>query len=65
MRIIDTDNFGRDYPNERFIAIDIESTEMAEVMCDALIARFCAHPCADRFYRVVSDDYKLQPGFEP
>jgi hypothetical protein len=65
MRIIETDNFGRDYPNERFIAVNIESQEMAETMAEALVAKYSMHPSADRYYRVVPDDYKLSPGFEP
>ncbi len=65
MRIIDTDNFGGDYPNETFIATGIKDKEMAEVMCEALNAKYCNHPSASRFYRVVEDDYNLVPGFEP
>jgi len=66
MRIVDTDNFCGDYPNERFIATDIENREMAEVMAWALNEdpRF-GGPRSRRFYKVVEDDYKLAPPFEP
>ena len=64
MKIIDTDNFGGDYPNERVIAEGITNEDFAKVMCDALIARF-GGDYADRYYKVVPDDYKLKPGFEP
>lgn len=62
--IVDTDNFGRDYPNERFVAIQIPSKEMAETMCAALVAKYSGGGC-QRYYMVVEDTYKLQPGFEP
>jgi hypothetical protein len=66
MKIIDTDNFGGDYPDETVIAEGIKDRRFAEVMCAALVEKFCSHhPQADRYYRVVEDDYVLQPGFRP
>ena len=62
MKIIETDNLARDYPDERVIAVDIDSLEMAEVMAEALVNRYTQRG-SDRFYRVVADDYKLSPGF--
>jgi hypothetical protein len=63
-RIIDTDNFGGDYPNEKVIASGITYKPFADEMCEALIAKFSGNH-ASRFYKVVEDDYDLQPGFEP
>jgi hypothetical protein len=65
-RIIDTDNFGGDYPDERFIAVNIRDEWTAEKIADSLNAR--AGENASRFYKVVPHIeivYKLQPGFEP
>jgi hypothetical protein len=63
MRIIKTDNFGGDYPDEKFLnlpALPVEQcTRIATVINDAL------GKTASRYYRVVDDDYVLQPGFEP
>lgn len=63
MRIIDTDNFGGDYPDESFIAINIVSKRHAEIMCNAL--NDDTGPNCSRYYKVVEDDYRLVPGFEP
>jgi hypothetical protein len=62
--IIETDNFCRDYPDEIFIARDIKVRSQAEVMANALNARFSGDG-APRFFRVVEDGYKLEPGFQP
>jgi hypothetical protein len=62
-RIIDTDNFGGDYPNEKVIASGITYKRHADIMVEALNAH--GGPNDPRFYRVVEDDYELQPGFEP
>lgn len=62
-RIVDTDNFGRDYPNERFVD-------------EPFVLRSQAQTCADvlnddqgedgpRYFKVVQMPYTLQPGFEP
>ena len=65
MKIIDTDNFGGDYPNEKVIADNIPNEHYAEIMCDALVNKLCVSDYSPRFYKVVDDDYELQPGFEP
>lgn len=61
-RIIDTDNFGDDYPNEKFHLFPMPE-HTAQKICD--IINYQLGPHAQRFYRVVENDYKLQPGFEP
>lgn len=65
MKIIDTDNFGGDYPNEKVIAENIKDPKIAKIMCDALLDELCTSNYCPRFYKVVEDDYILQPGFEP
>lgn len=65
-RIIDTDNFGGDYPNEKFIATGIQYKQTADRMADAL--NEAGGPHATRFYRVVRHveiRYQLAPGFQP
>lgn len=62
MKIIDTDNFDSDYPNETVIADNIKNRKMAQIMCDALIDKLCSNT-SPRFYRVENDDYVLLPGF--
>lgn len=62
--IIDTDNFGGDYPDEKWIARDIKNPHWAQTMCDAMNAKYGGEH-ASRCYRVVPDDYVLQPGFSP
>jgi hypothetical protein len=62
MRIIDTDNYSSDYPNEHFW-FGIFSPEHAKVVCEGLNK---TKPLGDaRYFQIVSDDYVLQPGFEP
>lgn len=62
MKIVNTDNFGRDYPNERFLYIPIGEEEALQKICD-IINYGGSDP--QRFYKVVENDYKLVPGFEP
>jgi hypothetical protein len=62
MRIIDTDNFGGDYPDEKF-HLFMMSQEAAEDICDTLNAEL--GPGSSRYFKVVPNDYKLQPGFTP
>jgi len=63
MKIVDTDNFGGDYPDEKVIASDIKRADHAKVMCDAL--NLWSGVGSSRYYMVVQDDYILKPGFEP
>lgn len=65
MKIIHTDNFDGDYPNEKFVEglPLLRILEQAQAIADAINNVF--GPNADRFYKVVPDDYALQPGFQP
>jgi hypothetical protein len=67
MRIIDTDNFGGDYPDEKFLQVGDKPLtvpkDIANEVCSKLNAMGGNHSL--RYYRMVPDDYVLQPGFEP
>jgi hypothetical protein len=63
MKIIETDNFGGDYPNEKFVNLPNLSAERARVICKEINASFGDN--FPRYWRVVENDYTLQPGFEP
>lgn len=64
MKIIHTDNFGRDYPDERFVE-ELPRLPKAAMQRIADAINKELGPNASRYYRVVTDDYVLQPGFEP
>jgi len=61
--IVNTDNFGRAYPNESFVARNIKSKENADIMARALNAN--GNENSSRYYKVVNDGYQLEPGFTP
>jgi hypothetical protein len=64
-RVVDTDNFDGDYPNEQFVA-RFGSQNEAEICADAINAK--AGDGASRYKKVVRHFeivYTLQPGFEP
>ena len=63
-RIIETDNFGRDYPDETFLPLPNMTMIQAHTVADAINVA-CSGVTASRYWRVVDADYKLQPGFEP
>lgn len=66
-RIVEGDNFGGDYPNEKFVNLPATYKHKAQAIADAINAVFCPddNPYARRYWRVVREDYVLQPGFEP
>lgn len=61
-RVVETDNFGGDYPDESFEG-DVMTKEAAEAVCSVLNRK--AGPDARRYWKVVQDGYVLVPGFEP
>jgi hypothetical protein len=63
MRIVETNNFGDDYPNEKFVNLPRMSEEHALEVCNAINYGFSQG--FPRFWKVVENNYKLQPGFEP
>ena len=62
MKVIETDNFDGDYPDEKVIMAGL-SEEHAKAIAEAINDGFPED--WPRYYKVVKDDYKLQPGFEP
>lgn len=64
-KIVETDNHGGDYPNERFLNIPPVTDEQARIIADAINDALCPSDASDRFWKVVAADYELAPGFEP
>ena len=62
-RIIETDNFGGDYPDESFVNLPCMTKEHAQNVAKAINEGFPEN--SSRYWRVVDEGYKLQPGFEP
>lgn len=63
MKIVETDNFGGDYPDEKFLNVPLMPREHAERVAEAINAATGAQ--ATRYWKVEENDYKLQPGFTP
>jgi len=63
MRIVETDNFGGDYPDESFVNLPQMTAQHAIEVADAINLGF--HEGSLRYWKVVSDNYKLRPGFAP
>lgn len=61
-RIVDTDNFDGDYPDEKFLLFPMPE-KAAQKIVDAI--NEAAGPNSPRYWKVVENDYTLQPGFEP
>lgn len=62
MKIIETDNFGQEYPDEKFLNLPLMTERNAKAVCTAVNSA-CSGPEHPRFWVVVKDDYKLRPGF--
>lgn len=60
-RVVETDNYDGDYPDESFVGPLFPSKEAAQEVADA-INKHCA---SKRFWKVKPSDYQLMPGFEP
>lgn len=60
--IVDTDNFGGDYPDERFVGQPFALKKDAEQEAKRLNHTY---DWAPRYKKVVRLPYKLQPGLEP
>lgn len=61
--LVNTCNFGKDYPNESFLT----HTRMthSEALIIQSILNHRSGPNSMRYWKVVPSDYKLAPGFEP
>lgn len=63
-RIVNTDNFDGDYPNETFTDEGpFVFRDQAQVRADVMNEDLGEH--SRRYYKVVEMPYTLQPGFEP
>lgn len=63
-KIVETDNFGGDYPNESFVNLPPMCSEHAESLAE-LINEIHSGDGSLRYWKVVEADYVLSPGFEP
>lgn len=61
-RIVETDNFGGDYPDERFIGEAFDTRAEAMIEADR---RNAGNEYSPRYYKVVDSTYELVGGFEP
>ena len=64
MRVVETDNFDGDYPDASFLTAPGMTKSTAESVAERQ-NKLYGGPYADRYWKVVDDDYELQPGFEP
>ncbi|EJN3045495.1 hypothetical protein NPT98_004538 [Salmonella enterica] len=64
-KIVNTDNFDGDYPDEEFVTglPYFHSKERAQCVADAINSTIPENSL--RYWKVVDEDYILQPGFEP
>ena len=61
-RIIETDNFDGDYPDEKFTLFPMHKHHAEKIAKD--INEAAGANCT-RYWKVEISSYKLQPGFEP
>lgn len=61
-KVIETDNFAGDYPNESFLNIPLVNEAEAIKIAAAINNSF--HENSPRYWMAVSSDYELEPGFE-
>lgn len=65
--IVNTDNFGGDYPNEKFVEnLPIFATRgNAQAVANAINQNMAGGDRGPRYFKIVEEGYVLQPGFEP
>jgi len=60
-RVVETDNYGRDYPDEKFsLPYHLRKEDAV-----AIAAVLNSGPEGNRYWKVVPTGYELAPGFEP
>lgn len=64
-RVVDGDNFDRDYPDEKFVGPPLPEESAKEVAAIINAWYTGRDESARRYFRVEPSDYKLVPGFEP
>lgn len=62
-KIVETDNFGGDFPGESFLPVPPLSERQAETIAGAI--NEATGERYHRFWKVVDSLYELSPGFEP
>lgn len=62
-KIVETDNFGGDYPDEKFLNLPPLPAERCQAIAEAINASM--PPMSPRYWKVVANEYELLPGFEP
>lgn len=62
-KIVETDNYGGDYPDEKFLNLPRMQKEHAEKIAAAINGAFPAD--RSRYWFVAPETYVLKPGFEP
>ena len=66
MKIVETDNFGGDFPDERFLNLPPMMPAHAKAVVDAINEGFAGKdPNCRRYWKVVANDYRLTAGFQP
>lgn len=63
--VVNTDNYGSDYPNEKFLVERVRTKFNAEAIAHFMNQEFCRDDHDTRYWKVVEEPYQLQPGFEP
>jgi hypothetical protein len=63
LKIVETDNFDGDYPDEKFLDLPPLQEHHAKKIADEI--NFAFPSSYPRFWKVVPDSYTLSPGFEP
>ena len=62
-RIVETDNLGRDYPGETFVeSLPAMTKEQAQAVARAINDAAGEHSL--RYWKVVDNEYRLEPGME-
>ena len=61
-QIVETDNYGGDYPDEKFVLFPMTKEHANQV---ATAINNAAGEHASRYWKVEKLGYQLQPGFEP
>ena len=65
-RLVETDNYGRDYPNEQWACpYEFNNYEDAQRIQETMNNWLCPELDSPRYIIVVTLPYTLQPGFEP
>lgn len=66
-KIVNTDNFGSDYPNEKFVENlpVFYAKQKAEDVCKIINESIRSAGSYPRYFKVVDSDYRLKEGFEP